>query len=368
MFPKGDELLARLADAELVLPAGERWHYSNLAYALLGEVVARVAGTAFADFVDERLIGRSDSPGRPGSRSSPQPAATTSTPMRGRSARSRPSKATVPRRSAASGARRRISAAGRTTSPRSRRCTRCRSWTTRKDGRSGTGWDSSSPAAATACSSGTAARCPASSRCCSAAVRKGSVRRSSRTPRRLRRLSRRSRWSWRRRRSSSTRPSVEVWRPEAEPPPEVAELLGIWWAEGTPFTFWWEGGRLHARPTESDKPRARVDLRSRGAGHVPGGRGPGARGAAPRRPRSRRRYREALLGDLPRHPRALDVRVALLTVRPPCRRSPPPRRSRRSGPSRASCSNGRAPASMPRGSPRRPSLRSPPGGTRTTAD
>src|SRR5206468_9628491 len=43
-FPKGDELLARLADAELVLPAGERWHYSNLAYALLGEVVARVTG------------------------------------------------------------------------------------------------------------------------------------------------------------------------------------------------------------------------------------------------------------------------------------------------------------------------------------
>jgi CubicO group peptidase (beta-lactamase class C family) len=30
-FPKGDELLGRLGDAELVLPAGERWHYSNLA-------------------------------------------------------------------------------------------------------------------------------------------------------------------------------------------------------------------------------------------------------------------------------------------------------------------------------------------------
>ena len=26
--------------------------------------------------------------------------------------------------------------------------------------------------------------------------------------------------------------------------------------EGTPFVFWWEGGRLRARPTESDKPRA----------------------------------------------------------------------------------------------------------------
>ena len=49
---------------------------------------------------------------------------------------------------------------------------------------------------------------------------------------------------------------AESWRPEAEPPREVTELLGIWWVEGTPFVFWWEGGRLHARPTESDKLRA----------------------------------------------------------------------------------------------------------------
>jgi hypothetical protein len=40
------------------------------------------------------------------------------------------------------------------------------------------------------------------------------------------------------------------------PPPEVEELLGIWWTEGTPFVFWWEDGRLRARPAESDKPRA----------------------------------------------------------------------------------------------------------------
>ena len=40
-----------------MLPAGERWHYSNLAYALLGEVVARVDGTPFTEFVDRRLIG-----------------------------------------------------------------------------------------------------------------------------------------------------------------------------------------------------------------------------------------------------------------------------------------------------------------------
>src|SRR5262245_39920034 len=43
VFPSAEELLDRLGDAELVLPAGERWHYSNLAYALLGETVARIA-------------------------------------------------------------------------------------------------------------------------------------------------------------------------------------------------------------------------------------------------------------------------------------------------------------------------------------
>ena len=47
----------------------------------------------------------------------------------------------------------------------------------------------------------------------------------------------------------------EPWRPEQEPPPEIAELLGMWWEEGTPFVFWWEQGRLHARPEESDLPR-----------------------------------------------------------------------------------------------------------------
>ena len=36
------------ATPSCVLGPGEHWHYSNLAYALLGEVVARVAGTPFA--------------------------------------------------------------------------------------------------------------------------------------------------------------------------------------------------------------------------------------------------------------------------------------------------------------------------------
>jgi CubicO group peptidase (beta-lactamase class C family) len=39
--PSREELLAGLEDAERVLRPGEAWHYSNLAYGLLGEVVVR---------------------------------------------------------------------------------------------------------------------------------------------------------------------------------------------------------------------------------------------------------------------------------------------------------------------------------------
>src|SRR3954452_15758311 len=40
---------------------------------------------------------------------------------------------------------------------------------------------------------------------------------------------------------------IEVWRPEQEPPAEVAAILGVWWSEGTQFHFWWEQAKLHAR-------------------------------------------------------------------------------------------------------------------------
>jgi CubicO group peptidase (beta-lactamase class C family) len=56
-FPGEEELLGRLAEAEQVLAPRAAWHYSNLAYALLGHVVARVSGTPFHDYVRERLLG-----------------------------------------------------------------------------------------------------------------------------------------------------------------------------------------------------------------------------------------------------------------------------------------------------------------------
>jgi CubicO group peptidase (beta-lactamase class C family) len=54
--PARDELLARLGEAEQILPPGAHWHYSNLAFALLGDVVARRSGLAYEDYVRERLL------------------------------------------------------------------------------------------------------------------------------------------------------------------------------------------------------------------------------------------------------------------------------------------------------------------------
>jgi CubicO group peptidase (beta-lactamase class C family) len=55
-FASPDELLETLAQAELVLPSGARFHYSNLAFALLGIVVERASGTPYMDYVRERLF------------------------------------------------------------------------------------------------------------------------------------------------------------------------------------------------------------------------------------------------------------------------------------------------------------------------
>jgi CubicO group peptidase (beta-lactamase class C family) len=56
-FPGEEDLLAGLEEAEQVLPPMAAWHYSNLAYALLGIVVARISGTPFRDHVQARLLG-----------------------------------------------------------------------------------------------------------------------------------------------------------------------------------------------------------------------------------------------------------------------------------------------------------------------
>jgi CubicO group peptidase (beta-lactamase class C family) len=54
--PTVDELLARLAEAEQVLKPARHFHYSNLAFALLGEVVARRSGRPYLEHVQERIL------------------------------------------------------------------------------------------------------------------------------------------------------------------------------------------------------------------------------------------------------------------------------------------------------------------------
>ncbi|MDQ1713233.1 MAG: hypothetical protein QOE45_2683 [Frankiaceae bacterium] len=54
--PTRADLLANLAEAELVLPPNRRWHYSNLAYAVLGELVARLTGGTWEEALQARVL------------------------------------------------------------------------------------------------------------------------------------------------------------------------------------------------------------------------------------------------------------------------------------------------------------------------
>ena len=55
-FASAEELVETLAEAEQVLPPGARFHYSNLAFALLGIVVERASGRPYVEYVRERLL------------------------------------------------------------------------------------------------------------------------------------------------------------------------------------------------------------------------------------------------------------------------------------------------------------------------
>ncbi len=54
--PDGQRLLAELAEAEQVLPPHLAFHYSNLAYAALGQVVARLDGGSWEESVHRRIL------------------------------------------------------------------------------------------------------------------------------------------------------------------------------------------------------------------------------------------------------------------------------------------------------------------------
>jgi CubicO group peptidase (beta-lactamase class C family) len=48
-------------------------------------------------------------------------------------------------------------------------------------------------------------------------------------------------------------PEIEPWRQESPPPPEVVAILGRWWSEGYEHIFSWEGGKLTARMAGAPK-------------------------------------------------------------------------------------------------------------------
>ncbi|MFI7588756.1 serine hydrolase domain-containing protein [Spongisporangium articulatum] len=55
-IPGGDLAELGLSDAEAVLPAGRRFHYSNLGFGLLGTMVARLRGAAWIDVVTAEVL------------------------------------------------------------------------------------------------------------------------------------------------------------------------------------------------------------------------------------------------------------------------------------------------------------------------
>ncbi len=59
---------------------------------------------------------------------------------------------------------------------------------------------------------------------------------------------------------------IEPWRPEEAPPSDVRALLGRWWSEGNEFVFWWERGSLQAKVVGTPKGRAETTFERDGDG------------------------------------------------------------------------------------------------------
>ena len=255
-FPAADELLARLAEAEIVLPAGAYRHYSNLAYALLGEVVARVSGRPFTRFVDEELIGSVGlarttwRPAEPAARGYyVDPYARTLRPepdLHGDCG--------APVGSLWSTAPDLCAWAGHLALLEPMHQVQImddpETWTlghglglqlVRSGDRVFFGHGGAMPGflamllgrrregiGAAVLTNGSTPGAEVEATCLALVER-----------------------------ALELFPADPLtWRPEAEPPAEIAELLGLWWTEGAPVVFWWEEGRLRARPSESEKERA----------------------------------------------------------------------------------------------------------------
>ena len=61
---------------------------------------------------------------------------------------------------------------------------------------------------------------------------------------------------------------VELWRPEEAPPADVAAILGQWWSEGNEFHFFWQGGTLHAKVAGTPPGRGETTFEREGDGWI----------------------------------------------------------------------------------------------------
>jgi CubicO group peptidase (beta-lactamase class C family) len=59
---------------------------------------------------------------------------------------------------------------------------------------------------------------------------------------------------------------IEPWRPEQPPPDDVRAILGRWWSEGREFVFWWEGGTLNAKVAGTAPGRGETTFERDGGG------------------------------------------------------------------------------------------------------
>jgi CubicO group peptidase (beta-lactamase class C family) len=55
-FPGRDAVIAALPQTEVVIPADSQWKYSNLAFGLLGEVVERLSGVPYAEYMRANVL------------------------------------------------------------------------------------------------------------------------------------------------------------------------------------------------------------------------------------------------------------------------------------------------------------------------
>ena len=61
---------------------------------------------------------------------------------------------------------------------------------------------------------------------------------------------------------------IEPWHAEEQPPEDVRALLGIWWSEGTQFLFSWQQGSLRAKVAGTPRGRAETTFAREGQGWI----------------------------------------------------------------------------------------------------